>query len=164
MNVFIVILLNELKISSYTELLPVLATNLTCYSCYRTQCLGTDGLSVLKDIYQNPSAEDPHSSGPLCLWYSLTKWGPCILKYPSPASFPSYGFSYFLRGFVVHRSREAVTRLTVTLSPAREGSRHENVGPMGPSPHAQWGLGTGPGAASAGRCYLRDKTTGIQLP
>lgn len=38
----------------------------------------------------------------------------------SPISFPSFGFSYFLRGFVAPRSCEAVTRLTVTLSHARE--------------------------------------------
>lgn len=40
--IFLLLLfLNELKIPRHTELLPVLATNVMWYSCYRTQCLGT---------------------------------------------------------------------------------------------------------------------------
>lgn len=62
MNVFIVIVFNELKIPRHTKLLSVLASNLKLYFCFRTRCLEHTVLTVLKDICQNPSAEDPQSS------------------------------------------------------------------------------------------------------
>lgn len=146
------------------------ASNLKRFSCYRAQCQGTCRTHYAQGYLPESSCRGYPELGAqvLCACVNLnttlwpdgehTPWAPT-----SPTSFPSYGCSHFLRGFEAPRSCRAVTRLTVTLSHACEGSQHESVGPMDPSPRAQWGLGTGSGAAGADRCYLRD-TRAQEIP